>query len=198
MKHRRYIIQDKLGAGGMGAVYTAKDRLTGETVALKRVLIPSERIVDDSHTDFLTALATEFRTLAGLRHPHIVRVIDYGFGFEAGQAQPYFTMEYLPDARTLTQAAHNQPLETQVRLLTEMLMALAYLHRRGVIHRDLKPDNVLVDSSGRVKVVDFGLALEASGKPEAGLTEGVAGTLAYMAPELFAEAPATIRSDLYA
>jgi tetratricopeptide (TPR) repeat protein len=195
MKHRRYIIQEKIGAGGMGTVYTAKDRLTGDTVALKRVLLTSEKMAQDSNTNFLTALATEFRTLAGLRHPHIVRVIDYGFSFEDGQPQPYFTMEYLSGAQTLTKAAHDQPLETQVRLLTEMLMALAYLHRRGVIHRDLKPDNVLVDSSGRAKVLDFGLALETSGKSDFSLT---AGTLAYMAPELFAENPATVQSDLYA
>lgn len=198
MKHRRYIVQEKLESGGMGTVYTAKDRLTGETVALKRVHILSEKMLKDSHAAFLTALAAEFRTMAGLSHPHIVRVIDYGFSFEEGQPQPYFTMEYLPDAQTLTEAANDQSLETQVRLLTEMLMALAYLHRRGVIHRDLKPDNVLVDSSGRVKVLDFGLAQGTTGKSGVQLTEGMAGTLAYMAPELFAEETATVQSDLYA
>lgn len=198
MKHRRYIVQEKLGAGGMGTVYTAKDRLTGETIALKRVLITSEKLAQDSNTNFLTALATEFRMLAGLRHPHIVRVIDYGFSFEEGQPQPYFTMEYLPASQTLTKAANDQPLELQVRLLTEMLMALAYLHRRGVIHRDLKPDNVLVNSSGQVKVLDFGLALEAASQSEINLDEGAVGTLAYMAPELFAEEAATVQSDLYA
>src|SRR5262245_47393714 len=114
MKHTRYIVQEKLGSGGMGTVYTAKDRLTGETVALKRVHILSDKMLEDSHTAFLTALASEFRTLAGLRHPHIVRVIDYGFSFEEGQPQPYFTMEYLPGAQTLTKAANYQPLETQV------------------------------------------------------------------------------------
>ena len=198
MNNRRYNIQEKLGAGGMGTVYKAKDRLTGEMVALKRVLIAPEKSAEDSDTDFLTALALEFRTLAGLRHPHIIRVIDYGFIFEENTRQPYFTMEYLPGATSLTNAAIDQPLEIQVRLLTEMLMALEYLHRRGVIHRDLKPDNVLVDSHGRVKVLDFGLALGAAGKSSTHLTEGMAGTIAYMAPELFAEETATVRSDLYA
>lgn len=198
MKHRRYIIQEKLGSGGMGSVYTAKDRLTGEIVALKRVLISSEKTTQTSNTEFLTALATEFRTLAGLRHPYIVRVIDYGFSFDEGQPQPYFTMEYLPNAKTITDTVSDQSLETQVRLLTEMLMALAYLHRRGVIHRDLKPDNVLVDSTGRVKVLDFGLAFETSGKSNFSSVSDTAGTLAYMAPELVAGGTATVQSDLYA
>lgn len=198
MEHRRYTVQEKLGVGGMGTVYAAQDRLTGEKVALKRVLISSAKSVDDSTSDFLTALATEFRTLAGLRHPHIVRVIDYGFGFEEGEPQPYFTMEYVPDAKTLTKAASDQPLETQVRLLTEMLMAVAYLHRRGVIHHDLKPDNVLVDRNGRVKVLDFGLAQNVKGKADGAVPEGVMGTMVYMAPELFAEAAASVKSDLYA
>lgn len=129
MNNGRYIIQEKLGAGGMGAVYKAKDRLTGEMVALKRVQIAPEKSVDDSDMNFLTALALEFRTLAGLRHPHIIRVIDYGFILEENSQQPYFTMEYLPDATRLTDAAIDQAPEIQLRMLTEMLMALDYLHR---------------------------------------------------------------------
>lgn len=113
----------------MGAVYKAKDRLTGEMVALKRVQIAPEKSVDDSDMNFLTALALEFRTLAGLRHPHIIRVIDYGFILEENSQQPYFTMEYLPDATRLTDAAIDQAPEIQLRMLTEMLMALDYLHR---------------------------------------------------------------------
>jgi tetratricopeptide (TPR) repeat protein len=194
----RYELRNKLGAGGMGAVYIARDRLSGNIVALKRVLIPDEKVQDNSTSDLLTAIATEFRTLAGLRHPHVIGVMDYGFIHDGSSPQPYFTMDYLPDARSLTNAAANQPVEIQVRLLTEMLLALAYLHRRGIIHRDLKPDNVLVDGSGAVKLLDFGLALSVTGQSRGSFTEGVAGTMAYMAPELFAEETATVQSDLYA
>lgn len=197
--NNRYELRDKLGSGGMGVVYMALDRLTGTIVALKRVMLsPDPSIPDESEIDYLTAMATEFRTLAGLRHPHVIRVMDYGFTFEDGRSQPYFTMEYLPEALTITRTAAQQPLQTQVRLLVEMLLALAYLHRRGVIHRDLKPDNVLVDSDGRVRVLDFGLAMGATGRSATAVHDSAAGTIAYMAPELFADDVASVRSDLYA
>lgn len=197
----RYELVEKLGQGGMGAVYRAYDRLNRQTVALKRVVTPVENLKfsassgGDSSDNILLALAVEFRTLAGLRHPNIISVLDYGFD---SNGQPYFTMELLPDARTITQAGKDQPLETQVRYLNELLLALTYLHRRGVIHRDLKPDNVLVTANGQVKVLDFGLASGAATKSVTGFGEETAGTIAFMAPELFSDMPATVQSDLYA
>jgi len=196
----RYELREKLGVGGMGAVYTAKDRLTGEIIALKRLQTLDQDPVygETSEGERLTAMATEFRTLAGLRHPHIVRVIDYGFTFEDGNAQPYFTMEYLPNAQTIADASVGQSRETQVRLLTEMLMALVYLHRRGIIHCDLKPDNILVTQSGNVKVLDFGLAINRVRQSDTGISDTISGTLAYMAPELFIGQTPSIQSDLFA
>lgn len=134
------------------------------------------------------AIAHEFRTLASLRHPHIISVIDYGFDEDGS---PFFTMELLPDAQPFTVASHGQPLDVLAERTGQMLSALSYLHRHGILHRDLKPSNVLW-ANGRVKLLDFGVAAHASG------TQDVAGTLEYMAPELLLGAPPSVASDLYA
>jgi tetratricopeptide (TPR) repeat protein len=198
MIRQRYELLEKLGAGGMGTVFLARDRLAQTTLALKRLIPNYENASDTQLGEYFTALATEFRTLARLRHPHVVRVIDFGFTFDEGKPQPFFTMEFLPHAKPLTEFTKGLPQAEQIRLLNEMLLALIYLHRNGVIHRDLKPDNVLVDQHGQVKVLDFGLATGATTRSVTGFTEGTAGTISYMAPELFSDETATVQSDLYA
>lgn len=188
----RYQLDKEIGSGGMGVVHRATDRLTGQTVALKQVFAPVQRL--DFHTapdfgDMRLALMTEFQTLASLRHPHIVSVLDYGFD---EQHRPYFTMELLPDAQTLHEAASGTSLETRIDLLVQTLQALVYLHRHGIIHRDLKPGNILV-SEGKVKLVDFGLAI----KPQES-SNRLAGTFAYLSPEALRNEPPEMASDLYA
>jgi eukaryotic-like serine/threonine-protein kinase len=188
---RRYQLHEKLGEGGMGTVFRATDRLTGQTIALKRVLLLSEDDFLASHgdtTDFRLTLAQEFKVLASMRHPHIISVLDYGFHDKS----PYVAMELIERARTFIDAGTDAMLEPQVKLLIQLLQALAYLHRRGILHHDLKPGNVLVTKEGEVKVLDFGLAAELGHKSE------VTGTLAYMAPELLLEEEATRATDLYA
>jgi len=199
----RYLLHDQLGAGGMGSVHRATDRLTNKTVALKRVRLTPNALdptSQDSH-DVRLAIAREFRTLAGLRHPNIMAVLDYGFEIHAETGtearHPYFTMDLLTDAKPIDQIGKQKSVEGKIGLLVQMLQALAYLHRRGVIHRDLKPANVLVTPEGVVKVLDFGLALESYGS-SSNATEMAAGTLNYMSPELFNDTPATVASDLYA
>lgn len=183
---KRYTLLRHLGAGGMGQVYQAQDRLTGETVALKRVGAQVMQIGDDPVLRL--ALAREFQALAGLRHPNIISVRDYGF---AGAGQPYFTMELLYNPHTLVAAGQFLTPAAKVEMLLPVLHALAYLHRRGIIHRDLKPGNILV-SGQSVKVLDFGLAAIA------GQTAPPSGTLRYMAPEVLLGAETTIAADLYA
>jgi serine/threonine protein kinase len=139
-------------------------------------------------------LAREFRLLSSLRHPNIISVLDYGFDDEL---RPYFTMELLDRAESIMRAGAAAP-EARVGLLAQTLQALAYLHRRGVIHRDLKPGNVMV-VDGRVKVLDFGVSTLREPPPDE--RDGghfIVGTLAYMAPELLGGAPASEASDLYA
>ena len=158
--NRRYILLDPIGRGGMGEVFRALDRLTGGHVALKRMpLRPIEsagsRLPGLSrmgrglpslqlHGKRL-ALANEFRTLASLRHPHIVSVLDYGFD---ARREPYLTMELLADAQQLLPFAAQAPREVKLHLLAQLLRALSYLHRRGVLHRDLNSRNCAVFPHG--------------------------------------------------
>ncbi len=212
----RYELLDRLGAGGMGEVYRARDRLTEEIVSLKRALQmpvalagttlalgdPGNPPPQDGTTTVVAeepshgsvekagtvrlALASEFRVLSSLRHPNIVSVLDYGF---QTNGLPFFTMKLLSDSVHLDRAAHGQPLDVQLDLIFQMLHALSYLHRHGIVHRDLKPSNVLV--TGRhVTVLDFGVA----GLPE----HTVAGTAGFIAPEVLRGARPTATSDFYA
>lgn len=197
---KRYQLLDKLGAGGMGVVYRATDRLTGQVVALKQV-IPTNidpntapTIYLGKESSFQMALAQEFRTLASLRHPNIISVLDYGFDQDR---QPYFTMDLLENAVPIVDAASDKPLTQKVDLIVQTLQALTYLHRRAILHLDLKPANVMVTGS-QVKVLDFGLS---SGRGEH--REDTFGTIAYIAPEMldserFGDLPFGDAADLYA
>lgn len=195
----RYALLSYVGHGGMGVVFRARDRLHESIVALKRmtesatgddVLRPRTRATGAGPQVENTrrlALAREFRTLAALRHPNIISVLDYGF---ATNGEPFFTMELIDRPRTLLEAAAGLPELSRVDLLVQILRALSYLHRRGVIHRDLKPSNVLVDD--RVRLLDFGIAAHRG--------EGVraSGTLSHMAPEVLDGGPSAEAADLYA
>jgi tetratricopeptide (TPR) repeat protein len=212
----RYELLDRIGAGGMGEVYRSRDRLTEDIVALKRalempaalaettpaghdisesaaqdgiatveVIEPAPRTSQNSQLARL-GLASEFRILSSLRHPNIVSVLDYGFQTDG---LPFFTMKLLSDAVSIFRAALRQPLDAQLDLLFQMLQALSYLHRRGIVHRDLKSSNVLV-TGAHVTVLDFGVA----GLPE----HAVAGTAGFIAPEVLYGARPTPCSDLYA
>jgi|GEM_PF-1317868 serine/threonine protein kinase/tetratricopeptide (TPR) repeat protein len=194
---RRYVLHELLGMGGMGTVYRATDRLTGQTVALKQVITSPQDLTFASKAEKgsnLLALATEFRTLSSLRHPNIISVLDYGFD---EVQRPYFTMEYVPDAKTIIQAGRDRTQQEQIDLILKVLQALVYLHRHSILHRDLKPGNILV-AQGQVKVVDFGLSIETRTHSSMDSTQTTAGTLPYMAPELFHGAPVSRASDLYA
>ena len=193
--NNRYELLNELGRGGMGVVYRAQDRLSGQVVALKQVRIPqsqldfgSKAMTEDSD-DLRLALAQEFRTMAALRHPHIVSVLDYGF---AEKQQPFFTMELLDEPRTLLEATTPLKPVARLELMLQVLEALKYLHQRHLLHRDLKPANILVTKGNQVKLVDFGLAMMQDA------AEDAAGTFGYMPPEVFEKKPMTMAGDLFA
>lgn len=195
-RYQRYHLETLIGTGGMGNVYQAYDRLYHKRVALKRLTAKLDTISfsksiglsKDTQRQRMM-LAQEFKTLAALRHPNIVSVLDYGFDT---QQHPYLVMELVPDDCNLLQAGEDATLERQIDYLTQLLLALDYLHRRGVIHRDLKPANVLV-YDGQVKVVDFGLSQNMGENPAE-----LGGTVGYIPPEVLYGEPITVRCDLYA
>ena len=167
-----------LGQGGMGAVYKARQLKLDRFVAVK--ILPAEWGRDPA---FAERFAREARALARLSHPHIVGVHDFG---EAGE-HFYLLMEFV-DGANLRQLLQTGPLDPRLALqiIPQVCDALQYAHGEGVIHRDVKPENILVDQRGRVKMADFGLA-KLVGPSRASFTltgtNQVMGTLDYMAPE---------------
>ncbi len=186
----------------MGIVYHAHDRLLGRDVALKLVTahavnfsLEATRSLSDKTFDFRLALSKEFKTLASLRHPNIISVLDYGF---TEDEQPFFTMELLEALHHIDEATQGLAFQQKIDTIIAMLQALAYLHRRGIIHRDLKPANVLVDREDRLHLLDFGLSYSTEQSTDEREAHEVAGTLAYMAPEILSSVPPSVKSDLYA
>jgi len=187
----RYQIISKLGQGGMGAVWRVYDRLKDHEVALKQVAKSLSDIMLSSQGVLgrkKSALIQEFSLLASLRHPNIISVLDYGLANE----KPFFTMELVNHPQNFIDVAQDKTQTEQIDLIMQILQALRYLHRRGVLHRDLKPDNVLIFDDNQLKVLDFGLSVKSE------LAEGRVGTMAYMSPESLKNNLTVPQSDLYA
>jgi eukaryotic-like serine/threonine-protein kinase len=182
-------LEDEIGSGGMGTVYRAQDRRLGRTVAVKLL---SPAVARD--TEFERRLEREGRALALLNHPHIVTIHELG----REDDQSYLVMEYV-EGRPLSELIP-LPLERALDIVRQLCEALSYAHRHGVVHRDLKPQNVLIMEGDQVKVTDFGiariLALEVTG-PAITRADLVLGTPPYMAPEARAGAPPDPRMDVY-
>ena len=142
---RSYLLHEQLGEGGMGTVYRATQLVNGKAVALKLVPHRSSAGVGASESpevQYRLALAREFQTLASLHHPNVIRVLNYGFDEQHG---PYYIMELLEGPRSPLEASVDQSEEWRIRLIAQLLRALAYIHQRSVIHRDIKPRNVKLD-----------------------------------------------------
>jgi eukaryotic-like serine/threonine-protein kinase len=187
----RYCLQSRIAVGGMGEVWRAADTVLERTVAVK--LLRAE-YADDP--DSLARFRAEARHAAAVSHPGIAHVYDYG---EAGPAlSPFLVME-LVDGPALTEPLQRGPLGAALTLdvVAQAATALAAAHAAGLVHRDIKPGNLLVGRNGMVKITDFGIAYAAGSAPLT-KTGALVGTPAYLAPERVAGAPATPASDLYA
>ncbi|MEA2156569.1 MAG: eukaryotic-like serine/threonine-protein kinase, partial [Solirubrobacteraceae bacterium] len=184
----RYQVMAHLGTGGMAEVYCAQDLQLGRKVALK---VLHERFAADA--EFVERFRREASSAAGLQHQHVVSVYDRG----EWDGTSYIAMEYVP-GRTLKQLVVDEgPLDPQraVDLTVQILRAARFAHRRGIIHRDFKPQNVIVDDEDRAKVTDFGIAR--AGASDMTQTGSIMGTAQYLSPEQAQGHAVTARSDLY-
>ncbi len=185
---QRYVIKRKLGSGGMADVYLAEDQELGRRVALK--------LLDDRHASdeqFVERFRREAQSAAGLNHPNIVSIFDRG----RAEGTYYIAMEYL-DGRTLKELLVRNgptPIPIAIDYARQILSALAFAHRHGIVHRDIKPHNIVVGGDGRLKVTDFGIAR--SGASQMTEVGSIVGTAQYLSPEQARGAPVDPRSDLY-
>jgi len=196
----QYRIDRLIASGGMGTVYEATQDRPRRTVALKVI---KTGFVSPA---MLRRFEHEVEILGRLRHPNIAQIFDAGSHASDGHVVPYFAMEYLPDALDIVSYADRNKLDmaARVELLAGVCDAVHYAHQQGVIHRDLKPGNILVDSAGEAKVLDFGVArlTDADVRTTTLQTDmgQLVGTLPYMSPEQCVGDPRDldIRSDVYA
>jgi serine/threonine protein kinase len=184
----RYLIERQLASGGMATVYLATDQRLDRQVALK-VIHP--HLAND--INFQEKFVLEAKTAAKLSHPNLVNVFDQGTDVQT----TYLVMEYVSGITLRDALTEYGPLPAvrALEMLAQIMSGLAAAHRAGILHRDLKPDNVLLADDGRVKLGDFGLARAITEHTNSG---DLIGTIAYLSPELVTRGQADARSDVYA
>jgi serine/threonine-protein kinase len=184
----RYRVLKRIGSGGMAEVYCAEDQQLGRRVALKLL---HRRFADDEQ--FVERFRREASSAAGLSHPNIVGIFDRG----EWDGTYYIAMEFV-EGRTLKDIVRERgaaPPEAAADITLQILRAARFAHKRGIVHRDIKPHNVLIDNEGRVRVTDFGIAR--AGVSDMTETGSVMGTAQYLSPEQAQGKPVDARSDLY-
>ncbi len=185
----RYLIEKRIGEGGMGTVFKATDRMLDISVAIKAL----NRELVSNETN-LNRLKREVILARKVAHPNVCRIYDIG----QADGVHYVSMEYV-EGRTLSEILHQRgalPMQEVIPIMRQVLHALGAAHRAGIVHRDLKPQNIMLDHTGRATIMDFGISFSA----DAGhLTQTgmMVGTPRYMAPEQFKEQEFDHRADLY-
>ncbi|MBW9094048.1 Stk1 family PASTA domain-containing Ser/Thr kinase [Microbacterium jejuense] len=185
----RYRVRARIARGGMATVYVATDLRLERRVALK---VMHSHLSDDSV--FQSRFIQEARAAARLADPHVVNVFDQGQDGDMA----YLVMEYLPGItlRELLREQRRLTVPQAISILDAVLSGLAAAHKAGIVHRDVKPENVLLAEDGRIKIGDFGLARATTANTASGAQ--LLGTIAYLAPELVTRGTADARSDIYA
>ncbi len=185
----RYRVLSRLGSGGMADVYLAEDRLLGRQLAVK---VLHHHFAEDQ--EFVERFRREASSAAALSHPNIVAIFDRG----EWNGTYYIAMEYVAGRSLKTVVREQGALDpaAAIDIVTQVLRAARFAHKRGVIHRDLKPHNVILDEEGRARVTDFGIAK--AGASDMTLTGSIMGTAQYLSPEQAQGQTVSGRSDLYA
>lgn len=188
----KYVVLDEIGRGAMGTVYKARDPVLDRLVAIK--MMSEELVIED---EMRGRFNREAKSAAGLQHPNIVTVFD--FGELATERIPYIVMELLDGVSLAELMEQSKPerLEDKVKIIAQICRGLDYAHKRGVIHRDVKPGNIQVLPAGTAKILDFGIAVGEGStiKTKTGL---VMGTPNYMAPEQISGENVDHRADMWA
>jgi serine/threonine protein kinase len=186
-----YDVIEKIAEGGMGTVYKGKHRLTGHVVAIK--VVPPNML---NNQVLLRRFENEFRAASKLNHVNVVRALDYG----TVSGRPYLVMEYV-DGESLGQRLERDGKMTEeeaVRIISQAAVGLQEAHKNGLIHRDIKPDNIMVTRDGQVKIADLGLVKETEADLNLTRTGRGLGTPHFMSPEQFRNAKnADVRCDIY-
>jgi serine/threonine protein kinase/beta-lactam-binding protein with PASTA domain len=190
----RYEVTQRLARGGMATVYRAVDTRLTRTVAVKVMHIG---LGDDA--EFARKFDREARAAAKLSHPNVVSVFDQGQDREGANSRPYIVMEYV-EGETLRDVLNREapmPPSRALEIMEPVLAALAAAHNAGLVHRDVKPENVLISDRGQIKVADFGLAKAVSSQTNTATQGLLIGTVSYLPPELVMSGQADARSDVY-
>jgi serine/threonine protein kinase len=182
----RYRLERTLGRGGMAAVWLGHDEVLDRPVAVK---VLSDTIASDP--GFVARFRREAQMAAGLSHPNLVGVYDYS---DEGE-RPYLVMQFVPGEDLASRLSRGEGVDCD-KLARQLLEALAHIHEVGILHRDIKPGNIIIEPDGTARLIDFGIALprDATALTSTGL---ILGTERYAAPEVMEGQPATERSDLY-